>query len=636
MKKTLLRFIGLFTALFVLHGAAALEIDITDYDRVLVPRGHGKIIDLSEPFGVPNRYPSHNQGMQFMLFFDQGANTGLYVQTTDPQASVTDWDIVTVGTRRKLRITFYKTPEPDVVQDRIDIDPAKPWLAAAEQYKAWAFQQFWAKRKISKFDSVKIVGLGASPYFDWMMHPVAGDIAKFLNAFDNSGAPADSPATAVWLTQWRSDAFNVGFPRYTAAAPSNGRSFEMVLQGLHGRGSIPLPYVNAQLWDNEMANPDEFPAHARSLDHLVKNASGNPIIYNSIWNKLEYACPSVQVWHDIILHARNNKMNDADGVKSQGIYYDMIGSAHPQFCFDINHDHSYGHDPDIWVAKYREMLENTEGVVMVEGSAEVYLDLADVFLMHQETESVNSTGPQRMVPLWNAVYGSISRTAGWLVDVPETDQANILAALKTARSFGSRTWGSPWLGINSNDDAMIFQRRLRSGNYPTVMNMITASPQVLEDGAQGISRWQTTGNVTNVFDTDYGKNVIQLTGTGIAYTAPDWSHTGTNARWSVKRTNPDDMITGFKVTTVSGKTVFLYYNDWLATTPPSMTHATHYYVYHGIGIAPAANGWQTIDRDLEADLRNVLPAETIAQVRSFLMFNNPGRVADVKLFPRLP
>lgn len=74
---------------------------------------------------------------------------------------------------------------------------------------------------------------------------------------------------------------------------------------------------------------------------------------------------------------------------------------------------------------------------MVEGSAEVYLDLADVFLMHLRTEVPG------LVPVWNTVYGSLSRTAGWTLDTLNPSSMTVRNNFHKARDFGSQTWAVP-------------------------------------------------------------------------------------------------------------------------------------------------------------------------------------------------
>lgn len=216
------------------------DININSYTLALIPCGHGRVVST----GTYRKaiYPSVKQSMQFMMFYNTGATTGYYVQTEDSTGYVTDWEILTVNGIKTLRLTFYCTVKPNVVKQTITIDPAKPYLSAAEKYKTWAFQQSWAKRKVSKFDYVKIVDLGASPYFDWLRNT---ELPPYLSQFEEADTSIDKPATATFLSLWRSDPFNVYFPRYTPA--TYGGSFSALLSALHSRGSIPMPYKHIRI-----------------------------------------------------------------------------------------------------------------------------------------------------------------------------------------------------------------------------------------------------------------------------------------------------------------------------------------------------------------------------------------------------
>lgn len=609
-------------SLFAPSTSAALveDISINSYELALIPYNHGRVVSTSNY--RKGRYPSLKQNMQFMLFYNANSTTGYYVQTEDSAGHLTDWEIRSVNGVKTLRLTFHATSKPNIVKQTITIAPDKPYLAAAEKYKTWAFQQSWAKRKPSKLDSVKYIALGSSPYFDWLRNT---ELPPLLSEFEDINTDIDNPATATWLTLWRADAFDVNYPRYTPA--TIGGAFTTLLSSLHGLGSIPMPYINGCLWDDRMNDPDGVPGHQYNEDHMIKNDNGQLSYYNT-GSHLAYACPSSPAWQEIIGQARNDRILDSSGTKSAGVYYDVIASAEPMLCSNPAHTHG-NNNSLIWQESFHGLLANTDGVVMIEGSAETYIDVVDVFLMHLSTNSVDR------VPLWNAVYGTITRTAGWYINAASQTPATTLAALKEAKSFGSRTWGSPFMASSGN--ALDYQRNLLAPGYEDVLNMVSASPVVIEDGSNGINNWWNSGNIVNTYDSLYGKDVIEKTGTGVAHTAyPEWNHTGTNARWSLKRTNPNDMITGFKVTTTSNKVVYLYYTDWAVSTDPTISGSNPYYIYHGIGIAPANNGWQTIDRNLESDLRNKMPNETISQVKQFIMFNNPGSVADIKIFPRFP
>ena len=57
-----------------------VTIDLSAYSKALLPMEHGRLVDLKGYYGS-YRYPSRDQSMQFMAFFN-GVG-GLYVQTMD-------------------------------------------------------------------------------------------------------------------------------------------------------------------------------------------------------------------------------------------------------------------------------------------------------------------------------------------------------------------------------------------------------------------------------------------------------------------------------------------------------------------------------------------------------------------------
>jgi hypothetical protein len=633
------------------------DIDLSSYSKVLIPRGHGRVQDVSVAHDA--LYPSHKQNMQFMLFFNTNSSTAKYVQTLDPAANITRWTFVTqAGTgKRMLRLCTYATSLPSIDESTLTIDPAKPYLAAADKYKGWAFDQSWAKRKSSKMDSAKYIALGASPY---LLYQKSTMLTPLLDEFTETGTSIDNPATGTWLTRWRADEFNYNYPDYWSPTTLSGSVFADHLSWLDSQGSVPLPYINAQLWDQEKTSVKSNTFQYSAAD-MVKNSLGvipqyngcpfpnhQPLLYPDP-HCLVYVCPTVTSWQTLILDARNSLLDATSPTpqKSKGVYYDMLASAEPQMCADTDHDHDVD-DPQFWQSSYRSILSNTDGVVMVEGFAEVYIDLVDVFLMHLETNNPSDSpfASTSTVPLWKAVYGTISRSAGWYIDESAQTPTNMLDELKKAKAFGSWTWGSPWLAPTGNGNDLDYQAKLTDtsdndtshARYQDVLAMIATAPLYKENGSNGTANWAATGNVSNSNDADYGKNVIVLTGTGVAYTTPNWTGTGdyTQARWSMKRSS-SPMYAGFKVLTQNNGTVYLYYTaDSLTHTYKAPGSAPPYYTYHGVGEAPSANGWQTFDRDLDADLKDFFPNDEITAVQGFVMFNNSGKVVDIKLFKRAP
>jgi hypothetical protein len=654
---------GLFSLVLLLAVAAdataltcATDIDLTGYTKVLIPRGHGRIQDVSATFD--SLYPSHKQNMQFLLFFNTNSTTAKYVQTKDSAANVTRWQIITeAGTgKRMLHLCTYAASFPAYDNINVTVDPDKPYLAAADKYRDWAFNQSWAKRKPSKMDSTKYIALAASPYLNYQQSDILEPLFDELNESDSS---IDNPATGTWITRWRGDEFDYNYPDYWNPTILGSGVFANHLSWVAAQGSVPLPYINAQLWDQHTTSVKSN-TYQYSADNMVKNSLGivtpykacpfpnRPLErYKDENHCLVFACPSTSMWQDLIIDARDSLLDSTTPTpkKSAGVYYDMLASAEPQMCADTSHDHDVD-DPQSWQSSYRALLSNTDGVIMVEGFAEVYIDLVDVFLMNQETNAPSDApfASTSVVPLWNAVYGTISRSAGWYVDQTTQTPSAMLAAAKKAKAFGSWSWGSPWMAPSGYGNDLTYQAKLTDTSdsnpahvrYQDVLAMIATTPLIKENGGNGTSNWAATGNISNGLDTDYGKNVIALTGTGVAYTTPNWTGTGdyTHARWSMKRSS-SAMFAGFKVSTLNNGTVYLYYTDNLpshtykapGSTPP-------YYTYHGVGQAPAANGWQSFDRDLQADLEDFFPGDEITAVQGFLMFNNSGKVADIKLFKR--
>lgn len=430
----------------------------------------------------------------------------------------------------------------------------------------------------------------------------------------------------MWPTLWRSDDFDVNYPRYTPNTQHAPPTFSSYLADLHNRGTVPMPYINACVWDQGMTD--------YSLANMVLDSAGNPAVYIPK-PYLTYVCPSTDIWSDILLQARDSLVAYGTGQKTAGVYYDMLAAADPQLCYNAGHDHAAG-DPLVWQNSFRNILDNTDGMVMVEGSAEVYLDLVDVYLMHLRTEVSG------LVPVWNTVYGSLSRSAGWTYDwafdiqTPNTPSTmTIRNGFHKARNFGSQTWGSPYFVSGNNDG---FQKNLlTNANHQCVIDEISHAPQVLVDETSTPTNWY--GLITSDWDADFGGQVIEFSGStnDAAYTVPEWSHQQlTNARWSAKRDPSNAMRMGFKVLTKKGLTAYLYYDPRPFGSNPIVSIDSHgrYYIYHGVGIAPQNNGWQTFNRDLEADLRAGLPGEKIEEVKQFIVFKAPGSVANVQLLPR--
>jgi hypothetical protein len=86
----------------------------------------------------------------------------------------------------------------------------------------------------------------------------------------------------------------------------------------------------------------------------------------------------------------------------------------------------------------RKILSATDGVIMSEGNAEIYIDGVDALLMHEFTDQPD------IVPLWKYVYGDVATSVGWQMPAsPTPDQLS--AEIGRAKTFGASCSGSPWM-----------------------------------------------------------------------------------------------------------------------------------------------------------------------------------------------
>jgi len=379
------------------------EFDISQYNSVLLPRGHGQIRKLKGYYR--SRYPSRDQSMQVMAFFNR--NSGLYVQTKDPVGYISDWVILPQG---KLRIYFYG-PVPETISIKIKPD----YREVATIYREWALNQYWARKKSSKFDDLSVIATASSND----MNTMRSHIPKFLNNFNK-------PA-GCWITQWRKSPFDINYPDYRPKEPYN---FSRFIQELHGNEIIPFPYINGLLWDVNCKSPVYDPTK------VIKNIDGTIPVYSPKLNHLKVACPATHFWENIILNSRNN-LRDLNGNLSRGVYYDVFAATLPRVCYAKNHNHEAG-GSFVFQKAIRSILSKTKGVIMVEGNSEIYIDLVDSFLMHLYTDK------QNIIPFWNEVYGTVSSSAGWIINKKVNPQQLLKEILKSSE-FGVSAMGGPWM-----------------------------------------------------------------------------------------------------------------------------------------------------------------------------------------------
>jgi len=156
-----------------------------------------------------------------------------------------------------------------------------------------------------------------------------------------------------------------------------------------------------------------------------------------------------------------------------------------------------------------------------------------------------------------------------------------------------------------------------------------------------VVKWKVYDNtpigasISSVYDDDTQSNVIVLNGSGRSngyilgkQSGTDaWGSTDTNLTWRMKYS--ENYTIYISVQTTKGHR-YLYYDQ----RENALGLASHGgYVHHGLGNQSINGTWQTLTRDLQADLQEFEPHNSIITVNAFLI-RGSGRVDDITLHDR--
>ncbi|MHC4676247.1 MAG: hypothetical protein ACYTBZ_27460, partial [Planctomycetota bacterium] len=210
-------------------------------------------------------------------------------------------------------------------------------------------------------------------------------------------------------------------------------------------------------------------------------------------------------------------------------------------------------------------------------------------------------------------------------------------------------WGADWSGDADSDgvnnlldddadnDGVLDGIEVDQGFDPA--DNTEAPATVYEDAEDGTTAgWSVYDNkptgavISNVYDADRGSRVIELVGNGKSngyqLTAGDgspWRNIGQFVvSWKLKYS--EFFIVYIDVETTAGHR-YLFYEP-----VDGNNLGNGRYVHHGLGSAILDGQWHTVNRDLQADLEDAWPGESILEVNSF-MIRGSGRVDDIRLGP---
>jgi hypothetical protein len=279
------------------------------------------------------------------------------------------------------------------------------WLTAAEMYRGWATNQWWAR-------DARL----PQPGKNW-----ARDTALWVwnrGRSENVLGPALAlqkqlglPVSAMWHW-WHGCAYDIGFPDYLP--PREGAEpFRQSLAKAHKKDVHAIVYMNQRLWGMTTKSWEE----QNAKDFAVQAADGKirPEVYNTFTKSpCASMCMGTEFWRDQYA----SRTAEAFALGVDGIYMDQACSS--LACYNPAHGHPLG-GGTYWMDGFRIMATDiraraarmekgkpkiTDNVRLAgEGVGESWLPYLDLMLSLQVSrERYSAPDAWETIPLFQAVY----------------------------------------------------------------------------------------------------------------------------------------------------------------------------------------------------------------------------------------
>ncbi len=214
-------------------------------------------------------------------------------------------------------------------------------------------------------------------------------------------------------------------------------------------------------------------------------------------------------------------------------------------------------------------------------------------------------------------------------------------------------WGSSWnsdtdgdglinlLDADSDNDGFFDGEEREQGTDPADPNSVI--PAILYEDAEdlNVAGWTVYDNdpagatIANVEDNVRNSRVIELTGAGtengyrLRNQDGSWWNNGAHPtiEWSM---NYQEHFVVYIAVQSSDGFRYLYY-----TAADYDTLGSETYIHHGLGTAANNGTWQTIVRDLQTDLQDAQPGNTIEAILGFLI-RGSGRLDEIQTLQNFP
>ncbi len=281
------------------------------------------------------------------------------------------------------------------------------WITAAEIYRDWGSQQWWAKE--SRFKTrVTPDWLENTALWVWNRSKSGNVLIPATDMKKRLGLPV-----SVFWHWWHGCSYDDEFPEYVP--PREGKeSFLSAVSAANKEGIRAIVYMNQRLW----GTTTESWTKENAAPYALKNPDGkiNTHVYNIFSNRPTASmCLGTQFWKDKYASLSDSAVNT---YTANGVYMDQACQAMP--CYDPSHGHPVG-PGNYWVENFGKLSKQIRSkipqdkqlILAGEGCGEAWLPYLDLFLtLDISKERYAGLGPWSTIPFFQAVYHQYSITYG--------------------------------------------------------------------------------------------------------------------------------------------------------------------------------------------------------------------------------
>ncbi len=391
--------------------------------------------------------------MQWFSLYNTENNIQAYMQTTDGQGYLKEYNLQISATENKLPFNLINYPENNILSGNDYNMPYSfqfsvingNWYDGARKYRAWALQQPWMSRgKLESSTAVSPVLKNAKLFT--LQKPEGVQNYDFildrLMRLKNYFQLGNNELISLWYN-WHANTFDRDLPDHLPAI----QGVVQALANVHAAKIIAIPYINVGLWKigSQSYNQNNIAQLAwRDINNNV-GVSFSSALIQPVQDHTELDL-YVDTARNIVLSNILNivRLQNQGTEKFDGIYWDFWSGRTPPLDYADNHGHAKG-GGNYWTQGKRTMANevktnlkqiNDNSFFTSESLDENLID--DIEMMYTQAITIFSTGTI-LLPFWQTVYGDYVFSSDLSTGNPELNnpQINELTKLFYSHLFHS-------------------------------------------------------------------------------------------------------------------------------------------------------------------------------------------------------